>query len=810
MPDNEYTSGLNILLGNQAAAQDVQTQSPAQDILDVYDSGMQGESSGLGQMLQGVNQVPAENTALDRYALGQAAGDMGADQYGKLDELQYGSAPDQQIADPTSMIGSTGQRVERGLKAGWGDLLYGSGETVDFINAWARPGDPEPSTSVGDWFKKIGTEYQNENTLILSEELQDITFQDMFKGEFWSSKISRLVPYALSFMIPYTGGAKLGAFALGRFGIWSAKSLKGAKGVGKMGKGLGMGDKGIKGTGVMGKLAFDAGKKGLASTKFMRNTGGFVGGGLAANLAEGAYLSGEAYTQMLHETDENGNKLFSPDEAASHAAGVMTDNAKWAVVDMVQYGILFGGMGKSMAKRLLINPLQKTPFKASIGGLTAFAARKVLPNMPAAGVYASIEGITEGIQETYQEWIKYANIQEAKGEEYQAMTDWVKDDYGNYKPEIRDIFWSSVGLGSAMGGSRGYYDAVAERKKAIDENIDALNNNARLLDEAQTPDQQYIAEQYVQDNIIASNVWNYGGDGSIVVEYINNMVKDKKMSQETADEYIQAVEEAEKNYKKHSTNSMLTESGARQAFFRETRIARNLQYQTLQEASHENDKAVIKENIKDDKKQQKALARAEENHLSIMETLKDDQVVLEKEIEDIYTLRTDKAPIAKKTGKRDARFKVQGLTKEEMTEYSQAEAKKAEAEAEKKAEEAPSLVEQVKEVGTKALKGAKELGGKAVEGVKGLFGKAKEKAQSPETKEAIKKVKDYTKNEITPTAKEYLIKLLEAGKIAASTVATIVGTGINKIINRGDVDKAVKKEERDESKEKSEEKSEKT
>ena len=47
----------------------------------------------------------------------------------------------------------------------------------------------------------------------------------------------------------------------------------------------------------------------------------------------------------------------------------------------------------------------------------------------------------------------------------------------------------------------------------------------------------------------------------------------------------------------------------------------------------------------------------------------------------------------------------------------------------------------------------------------------------------IQKVKDYTKDKITPTAKEYLIKLLEAGKIAASTVATIVGTGINKIIN---------------------------
>ena len=37
MPENDYTSGLNILLGNKAAAQDVQTQSPAQDISDLYE-----------------------------------------------------------------------------------------------------------------------------------------------------------------------------------------------------------------------------------------------------------------------------------------------------------------------------------------------------------------------------------------------------------------------------------------------------------------------------------------------------------------------------------------------------------------------------------------------------------------------------------------------------------------------------------------------------------------------------------------------------------------------------------------------------
>lgn len=773
MADNEYTSGLNILLGNRANTGQVQPQSPEKDIQDQYDSGM----SGLESLIQGAPAGAVENTTLDRYALGQAASGMAADEYGKLDELKYGSAPDQQIVDPASMISSSGQRVERGLKAGWGDLVKGTGETLDFINAWVKPGDPDPSTSMGDYLKKVGTEYQNENALILSEDLKDVRFNDMFKAEFWNSKISRLVPYAMSFVIPYGFGAKLGGALLGRWGLKTAKALskvdksKKIMGmpVGAMGKGIGMGGGGPKGSGILGFLAKDLGKKGYAPTAKLRNTGAFIGGGASANLAEGAYLSGEAYTEMLNETDENGNKLFTPDEAAFHAADVMGNNMYWMGLDMLQYGLLFGGIGKSVAKRLVTSPATKEPFKLGIKGLTSFAVRKVLPNLPTIGAYASVEGLTEGIQETYQEWIKYANIQEAKGEDYETMIDWVKDSDG-VKPEIRDLFWSSVGLGGAMGSVRGYIDSKAERQKMLDEKIDLVNNNAKLMDDAKTPDQQYIAEQYVQDNIIADNIWNYGGDGSIVIEYINGMVKDNKMSQEIADEYIKAVEEAEKNYEKHTANSMLTEAGAKQAFFRETRKTRNKKQQDLQQASYENDKSVIEENIKDSKKQKEALAKLEENHLSIMETLKDDMSVIEREIEDIYTLRADKAPTAKKTGKRDARFKQQGLTKDEMQEYSQAEAaekerlEKGEFTKEEREQKLYELAETDKSfkdwkadlekeqgegfldqfdnkyvmdklnpsIAKKTVDTVKELGGKAVEAVKGLFGKAKEAAPSLE------------------------------------------------------------------------------
>ena len=832
MADNEYTSGLNVLLGDRANARQVKPQSPEKDIQDQYDSGM----SGLESLIQGAPAGAVENTTLDRYALGQAASGIAADEYGKLDELSYGSAPQQQIVDPASMISSPGQRVERGLKAGWGDLVKGTGDMVSFMNAWVKPGDPDPSTPIGEYLKKVGTEFQNENALILSEDLQDITFRDMLRGEFWNSKISRLVPYAMSFIVPYGVGASVGRGAAGMLGKWGAKTLKSVSKadksktfmgmpVGTMGKGVGMGSRGRQGSGLLGFIAKDLGKKGVAPTKKLRDLGGFVGGGFGANMAEGAYLSGEAYTEMLNETDENGNKLFTPDEAASHAAGVMGDNLKWVAVDALQYGVLFGGLGKNMARRLVTSPAQKEPFKLSVKGLTDFAVRKALPLMPAGAAYASVEGITEGIQETYQEWIKYTAIQEAKGEDYETLTDWIKDGDG-VRPEIRDLFWSAVGLGGAMGGSRGFYDSNAERQKMLDEKVDLLNSNAKMLDDAKTLDEQYEAEERMFDNVIGLNVWYYDGDGSISTEYINNLVKDGKRLQEWADGKIKDVEQLEKNYEKHSINSILTESGAKQAFFKETRKTKKLKEIEIEKSIYEKDKSIINEIYENPKEREEKLAILKENHSIVMKEKQEELNILETELQDIYTLRMDKAPIAKKTGKRDARFKKQGLTKEQMQEYSQEEVAEKErlekgdftkeereqklyelaetdksfkdwkADLEKEQGEgfldqfdnkyvmdkiSPSIakktVDTVKELGGKALETAKDLGGKAVEGVKGLFTKTKEVVTSEETKKEVKSNLDKAKNWVEKnleSSKEAISEVIEKAKKEGKTAKDVI------------------------------------
>ena len=823
--EDEFINSLNILLGSDADANLIGNKSIEKEITDNYDDEMDSPSSSFSSMLDNSSQAEQRSVAFEQAMMGAGAGNVQQDQNAAMNQLSHGPAPDQQIVDPHSMIGNTAERTGRAIASGWGDVVSGTGDTMDFISALVTPWEADATTSVGSWLKGIGTEYQNENTLILSESLNDITISDMFNGEFWSSKVARQIPFALSFVIPYVGGARLGAYALGRFGMAAAKSLQATKNVGTMGRGIGAAAN--KGSGLLGKLAFDGGKKGLQATKFTRNVGGFVGGGVGANLAEGAFLAGESYDEMLHQVDENGQPLFSPEEAAEHASGVMLDNFKYFMVDAAQYGLVFGGAGKGLTRKLMMGGFQNTPFKASVGHLIKGGMKKMAPHLAPTAAYAGMEGISEGIQELYQEWIKYTALQEAKGRDYKSYTSWMKDEGGNYRPEVRDIFFTSVGLGAAMGGSRGFFDSVAERKKMQEEKHAKFIEHASKIDAAQTTEEEYLATQYAIDHVIADNVWNYGGDGSVVFAYLDKLVSSGKMTQEVADEYKKAVEVSEANYSKHSMNSMLTESAAKQAFFRETRLTRNATQQAQQNALYESDVKKVNETITDESKKNKMLAQLEVDHLGVMETLKTEEAEVNRELEDLYTLRLDKAPTAKSTGKRDARYKKQGLTPEENLEYSQEAQKEKErlekgefTQAEREQElhklsksdmtfdqwkadvikregadylnsftneqimqlKNPSLMDKAQTLGGKALEVGKSLFEKAKTAVSGLTNlektESKEETKKPETKDttiedSLTQAKNWVKKNLH-ISKDRVSKIIEEVKKAGGTAADVI------------------------------------
>ena len=53
------------------------------------------------------------------------------------------------------------------------------------------------------------------------------------------------------------------------------------------------------------------------------------------------------------------------------------------------------------------------------------------------------------------------------------MTEWLREaPFGKDRPELREIFWSALGLGSAMGGVRGIFDVHAEKQALIDKKVD--------------------------------------------------------------------------------------------------------------------------------------------------------------------------------------------------------------------------------------------------------------------------------------------------------------------------------------------------
>ena len=444
--NNDYTSGLMQLMGNVTQSQP-QPQSPSQEIGALYDNQMADQPEqettplGISGVIEGnINQglSVADQQAFSRYIEQQAAQKELNQQYAGFNRIA--EVPNQQIiTDPNALIGSTGERFKRSIWSGTGMLIESTGQTLDYINAKFNPSETDGTTSIGDYLKKKGSQLQNDNLLVLSEDLKDFTWEDIFKGEFWSSSISQQLPYALSFLIPYTAGARIAVGSARAVGLakGTTKALRAAQKSGKfgtMGKGVtGSSAKGQAGSGLLQYLGRDLGKKGVQKT-LLRNLTGFAGGGLLANLSEGAMVAGEHYDELINMVGEDGQPMFTPQEAAESASGVVKDNLRYWYVDALQYGILFGGAGRGIMSRLLKSPVAKTKPGATSQGLIQNVARRAgggtLQFLKATGQalpYAGIEGITEGYQEVYQEWIKHKAKQNALGLDVEPMTEWLRE-----------------------------------------------------------------------------------------------------------------------------------------------------------------------------------------------------------------------------------------------------------------------------------------------------------------------------------------------------------------------------------------------
>ena len=585
-----------------------------------------------------------------------SAQDVMRDSTGFLGQLQQGADPSQEFAAPEATLGNLAQQTGRSLVAGWGDLVEGTGNSVDFIASLVTPWEPKINTSVGEWLRGAGQKIQSKNQVYADASLDEVTWADMANPEFWSTKVARLIPYAFSFMIPYVAGARIGSKLL----LGAAKGASTVDKFGKLGKGLKGYEFATKGSGILGKLAYDAGVKGVQLTKAGKISSTLIGGGITANLVEGAYVAGEA----LKEAESLG---FSPEEARSIASEVYQDNMKWMGMDIVQFGIAFGGLGR-MTSQL-----------SKLAAENASFARKIRPIVVNTLGLAGAEGVFEQYQEVYQEWIKRKAIAEEQGDDFMPYSEFFQSD------EMMETRVSSFALGAIMGARGGYVDAQAERSYQIEQKKREYNNI--VGGEGQ------FAELEYSEQVLLQSIIDHNGSGDYARAFLNDQLKNNRITQENYDTHLQAIEKYEEVYNRFNVEENLMNAAKERIFRKQILIEKKkIQIESLQESKQTKIKNA-KDTIKNDPEGlQEMLNQIEEETKLAEENINKEIIQLETEISQTYRLKRVKL---KKDG--TPKKSSSGLTQEQFEQFSKEEAKKVEE------AKGPGILERVGQAAKKAV-----------------------------------------------------------------------------------------------------------
>ena len=699
---------------------------PEQDI-EKYDEGLskpETKKFNLSQLRDLRNLRTAQDNRLDIQARQQASQAIQQRDIQPIRELQRGTAEDQQFASPDAVIGSFRSDASRSFVAGWGDLVEGTGNSFDFLTALITPWEAKVETSVGNWLREKGKTIQNNNAVYADSSLDEVNWADLANEEFWSTKVARLLPYALSFIVPYAAGARIGG-----------KLLIGAAGrYGKLGKGLKGYEFKTKGSGILGKLAFDAGTKGVQLTKAGKLTSGLIGGGMTANLTEGAYVAGEA----LREAKEKG---LNDKAAESIAANVYLDNMKWMAFDIVQFGIAFGGLGRITAGLSKFGANKKT-FLAKISPILANTAG-----------LAAVEGGFEQYQEVYQEWIKRKAIAENQGDDFMPYSEFFAS------PEMMETRVSSFALGAVMGAQGGFIDAQAERSYQLEEKKKKANNIIGGENE--------LGELKYTEKALAESIIDHNGSGDYARAFMADQLSNNRISQETHDTYLQAIEKYEEIYNKYNVEENLMDNAKAEIFREQLYVEeQKTQLEVLKESKEEAIKNANEIFKNDPQGLQERLEQIEEEFGEVAENaIRKNIATSEARIANIYKLKRKKLTkegVPKKSST--------GLSQEEYEKFSKEEVEKAE-------EEKPGIIQRavgaVKDAATKvvdAVKAPKETVKTISEELKAAATKFKDSAFAKKQGENLKSVMTSVGSVVNTVVDKSKMTLAEAQAAAVAAV----------------------------------------
>ena len=349
-----------------------------------------------------------------------------------------------------------------------------------------------------------------------------VDYSQLLVADFWLTKVAKQIPNMAMFAL--TGG-------LGGAAAAAATTTRVGSVIGKT---------------HLAKGALAVGKKVLGSKFTGQKAARFFGQGLGANLSEGAVLAGDAHKQALEQG-------LTSDQAAIVGLQVMRDNAKYMMIDAIQYSIFDKGLG-------MIPAGMRKASKMKLG--TGVTFKNSLASFMVGSGQAVASGKMEEFQEIYQDWRVQSNLALMKGEEPQGYWDYYHD------PKHAETRLVSFGMGFGMG-SFGVVKSVvsdaAVTANIIDEKIEASGFDEggsglffvealeKLKNQEKTGEGPYSQEEItinkkhkVIENAILGSVVN--GDVQLGKERIEHLVQKEKLTRQEGDAAIKLMDDMAESY----------------------------------------------------------------------------------------------------------------------------------------------------------------------------------------------------------------------------------------------------------------------
>lgn len=445
------------------------------------------------------------------------------------------------------------EEFEKGFMRGVGQTISSTGDLINFIGS-ALPGvSMFEGNILGNNLVNAGNELESQWQSAIPEELknENLTWGSLMNPDFWSKRGSEMLPLALEFLFishgagaAARGGAKRLASRVGAEGLQSAtqttSTVNRLSGLTKIDDVVGTG------RGLMGKLVRNVNGQGEL-TQLGMNASSFLGAGITSNLTAGAMNAMELHRQMKAEVNSDGSPKYTEEELSQAAAGSFATNMLYLPIDVLSWGVTYGGGLKNLRGMLPKNGLLNNSGAILKDASTKFTGAvmpfmgpgmRVASKLAPALQKAAFEGLEETFQETFEEWAKLKGRAKVTGEDVPTYWDFYNSD------ENRATKVLSAAAGGLMGGGANisemfnttadnmakYYDRVENLRTSIDAE-DKLGQEAR--------------EYHIQNQMF--DLINEGKE-EFFGDFISSLTETGQISEEQANNYEQLFNDIKVNF----------------------------------------------------------------------------------------------------------------------------------------------------------------------------------------------------------------------------------------------------------------------